>query len=66
MSNLPRRMWINQPSKLQPLHELHGLNVLAVRDESGECARIYCLNGWVISQQAPWSSLSDGWRDKEK
>jgi hypothetical protein len=30
-----RRMWINQPSTSQPLHHLHGTNVLAVEDDRG-------------------------------
>lgn len=55
-----QRMWINQPSSLQPLHNLHGTNVLAVRE--GTDWRIYFLNSDVISQQAPLTSLSEGWQ----
>jgi len=53
-------MWINQPSTLQPLHALHGINVLAIRDGDGR--RIYFLSGAVLSQQAPLNSLSEGWQ----
>lgn len=51
------RKWINQPSTLQPLHELHGTNVLY--DASEEV--IYFLSGPVISQQIIPIVLSDGW-----
>jgi hypothetical protein len=54
------RMWINQPSTSQPLHHLHGTNVLALRENDDTC-RIYFLSGDVISQQAPRLSLSSGW-----
>lgn len=54
-----QRMWINQPSTSQPLHKLHGTNVLAIRE--GDGWRIYFLSGAVISQQAPFDTLSDGW-----
>jgi len=56
-----RRMWINQPSTSQPLHHLHGMNVLAV-PEGQHDYRIYFLTGEVISQMAPCESLSKGWR----
>jgi len=55
------RMWINQPSKLQPYHNLHGTRVLAVR-ESYETSRIYFLSGDVISQVIDPVALSPGWR----
>ena len=51
----PERMWVNQPSTLQPLHHLHGTNVLAIRDsDSGRSSgtmRIYFLSGPIVSQQ---------------
>lgn len=49
------RMWINQPSTLQPLHHLHGTNVLAVG------RRVYFLSGPVISMMVPERVLSRGW-----
>lgn len=60
MSNLPQRCWINQPSTQQPLHHLHGTNVLAVK-ETESTYRIYFLSGPIISQQAPANSLSKNW-----
>lgn len=56
-----KRMWINQPSKAQPLHHLHGTNVLAVLEYTGTY-RIYFLSGNIISQQASSLSLSKGWK----
>lgn len=55
-----KRMWINQPSTLQPLHKLHGTNVLAKRDTDATC-RVYFLSGDVVSQQVPKGVLSSGW-----
>lgn len=57
-----QRMWVNQPSTLQPLHHLHGTNVLAMREDRCTC-RIYFLSGKVISQQASPLCLSNGWRN---
>lgn len=56
---LMKRMWINQPSKLQPLHEYHGLNVLAAQDKNG--VTIYPVTGDVISMVPPDGVLSEGW-----
>lgn len=52
-----RRMWINQPSTLQPLHHLHGVNVLA------EGTKVYFLSGPTISMEVPTNPnpLSEGW-----
>lgn len=55
-----KRMWINQPSTLQVLHHLDGVNVLA-EDDTDTCMRVYFLSGEVISQQVPKLYLSDGW-----
>ena len=57
---LPKRMWVNQPSTLQPLHNLHGTNVLAIPEREG-IYRIYFLSGPVISQEASTLCLSNGW-----
>lgn len=59
---MPVRKWINQPSTQQPLHNLHGTNVLAVR-EYDNVWRIYFTSGSVISQQCSGLCLSDGWKD---
>jgi hypothetical protein len=55
------RMWINQPSTLQPLHKLHGTNVLA-RREYDDTLQIFFLSGDVVSQQAKSLWLSPGWQ----
>jgi hypothetical protein len=54
------RMWVNQPSEHQPLHHLHGVNVLAIT-ERDDTVLIYFLSGPVLCQQAPRSALSEGW-----
>lgn len=58
---MPKRMWINQPSTLQPFHHLHGTNVL-VMPESDSLYRVYFLSGDVISQQMTKLALSEGWK----
>lgn len=60
MTTALKRMWINQPSTLQPLHKLHGTNVLA-RHEYGDTWQIFFLSGDVISKQASKLCLSEGW-----
>lgn len=55
-----KRMYIDQPSKNQLLHKLHGVNVLAVK-ETDLCMRVYFLSGEIISQQVPNICLSEGW-----
>lgn len=61
MANDLRRMWVNQPSTLQPYHALHGINVLA-QPEYGSTMRIWFLSGDCVSQQICRSALSDGWQ----
>lgn len=56
-----QRMWINQPSTLQPLHHLHGTNVLAAH-EYGSTWRVYFLAGNAVSMQVPHATLSKGWK----
>lgn len=58
MKKLPQRMWVNQPSTLQPLHYLHGTNVLAVHDYTW---RVYFLKDAVESMQSASPCLSKGW-----
>jgi hypothetical protein len=60
MMQTPKRMWVNQPSTLQPLHHLHGTNVLAVAEYNG-VYRIYFLTGKIVSQQCLSLCLSSGW-----
>lgn len=53
-----KRMWINQPSWLQPFHKYHGVNVLF----DVEAERIYFLSGDTISSDIPSRLvLSEGW-----
>lgn len=56
------RMWINQPSTLQPLHKMNGVNVLACPKRKGLATRrVYFLRGDIISQEVPSVILSEGW-----
>ncbi len=68
------RMWINQPSTLQPDHQYHGRNVL-VPDQpgrdvnrpgtqwpTGRILRVWFTEGPVIDTEVFQSSLSPGWR----
>lgn len=57
----PIRAWINQPSSLQPLHYLHGTNVLAVADGPGYF-KAYFLSGDTIDMRVSDLSLTLGWR----
>ena len=54
------RYFINQPSTLQPLHYLDGVDVLAYEECPGTF-RIYSLSGAFISMQVPSFCLSQGW-----
>jgi len=54
------RMWINQPSTLQPLHKLDGVLVLA-QDDGRATLRAYPTSGDVISLEVPRLALSKGW-----
>lgn len=60
------RKWINQPSTSQPLHHLHGKNVLAIPELHSEVDgwRVYFLDGDTISMSVLGLWLSDGWIDR--
>lgn len=60
-SKVPFRVWVNQPSKLQDYHHLHGQQFIAVHDYDNTY-RIYFLNGSVISQQITEDALVPGWK----
>lgn len=60
-TNLPQRMWVNQPSSQQSHHDMHGMNVLAVWDY-GEIMRVYPTSGDIVSTQMHYTALSPGWR----
>ena len=62
MSNRPKRMWVNQPSTLQPHHDQHGTNVLAYEEYPGSWV-VYFLDGSTISQQMLGTALSEGWQE---
>lgn len=60
------RMWINQPSTLQPYHHLNGINVLGAQ-MTPDTHRVFFLtndtNGQDIeSMEIPTKALSDGWQ----
>ena len=60
-----KRMWINQPSTNQPLHKLHGTNVLVksyVFEDWGDSITVWFTSGEVISQLVPKNCLSSGWK----
>lgn len=57
-----QRCWINQPSTSQPLHNWHGLNVLAhIEEGETKMATVYPLKGETISMYIPIICLSKGW-----
>lgn len=55
-----KRMWINQPSTLQPFHYLHGEKVLAIPESNSW--RVYFLKDSVVSMLVPKNTLSEGWK----
>lgn len=66
-----RRMWVNQPSTLQPDHAEHGKNVLVVMvdgemaersGKAGEIVNVWHVAGPAISELVFVSSLSPDWR----
>lgn len=62
-----RRMWVNQPSTLQPLRKHHGARVLVDRSEwvdGQDYLRIWFTDGDVVSMRAHRNSLSEGWPTK--
>jgi hypothetical protein len=61
MVNKLTRMWINQPSTLQPLHARHGTNVLA-QPYDGDRVEVFFLSGEVVSLITSKETLSPGWR----
>ncbi len=61
-------MWINQPSTLQPYHNLHGKNVLCDYDWDyyaptvGNIWQIYFTEGCTHSMRIEGNALSNGWK----
>jgi len=60
------RMFINQPSRLQPLHDLHGKLVIAMPAEGLQSRTCYTIDGIVSSMEVPASALSSGWPERKK
>ena len=58
--NLLTRMWINQPSTLQPHHALHCTNVLAAPIRPNVHI-VYFLDGPIVSCEVASCALSKGW-----
>ena len=61
-----RRMWVNQPSKLQRYHHLHGQRVHAdigissnQHKQARSMVRVYFLHGSRISQNIHRTALSE-------
>ena len=52
------RAWINQPSTLQPLNNLHGRYCI-VEDDGDVTVRLWFTEGSVHSMQAPRNSVSE-------
>ena len=52
------RAWINQPSKSQPLHDLHGRYCI-VEDTGDVSVRIWFTEGSLHSMQAPRNTISE-------
>jgi len=63
-----RRYWINQPSTLQPHHNMHGENVLCDMDdpayEGRPVIQVWFLHGAVWSADIMRNALSEGWKPK--
>ena len=57
-----KRMWVNQPSALQPCHRMHGCRVLAIMSTwTDSSVRVYFADGPIISAEVSPLSLSCGW-----
>lgn len=58
------RMWINQPSTLQPWHYMHGDNVLVEMGGKNPTAMVtvYFTKGEVVSMLVHRNALSGGWK----
>ncbi len=56
-----KRHWINAPSTLQPVHHMHGKNVIAEKTDD-KMVTVYFVDGDTISARIPAIFLADGWR----
>jgi hypothetical protein len=64
-----KRMWINQPSTLQPFHKLHGQRVLAEYETSEDkdlhntTVIVYFTDPELdVWKSIPTIALSEGWK----
>ncbi len=62
---MPQRMWINQPSTNQPFHSMNGMREIAFPDGWNE-ARVFFLEGDVVSCRMSWLHLSAGWPESTR
>lgn len=61
-----RRMWINQPSKLQPHHSLHGTNVLVGETPpESQYWMVFFTSGKQFSSLINKIALSPGWKEEQ-
>ncbi len=66
-----KRVWINQPSTIQPDHKFHGTNGFVIVDQNNEIAdttddifvKFYFSQGIETSMIVYRSSLSEGWKE---
>lgn len=59
MMNRTYRAWINQPSKLQQLHSLHGMLCIVQDFGDSRYVKLWFTDGPVHSMQAPRLSVSE-------
>jgi hypothetical protein len=61
-------MWINQPSGLQPHHDLHGFRALVEMDPRPEVPEAVCywLEGPILWSLVPKIALSEGWPESSR
>jgi hypothetical protein len=57
------RVWVNQPSTLQPDHNIHGALGIALEDPNvhPDCVDVYWVKGEAICSRMLRASLSRGW-----
>lgn len=59
------RARIDQPSTLQPLHHMHGTNVIvdpnSLKSNGGDSVTVALLEGPVITMVVPLMALAEGW-----
>ena len=56
-----KRMWVNQPSTLQPYHKFDRMRVLVPENTVPGAVRVYFTEGPIISTMMNPMALSGGW-----